>query len=99
MADETAVQRALQRLEAALGGLESAAAEAVEAAQSRARRDRGQAAMAEDRARLAGELDAVKAVASRLESSRRDALQRIDGAIATLRAVLSAGGEPGSAAR
>lgn len=98
MADETAVGRAMYRLEAAVGGLEAAAVEAAEALQGRSHQDRAYAAMAEDRARLAGELDAAKALTARLDHGRHEAVKRVDGAIAALRAVLSAGGEPGGAA-
>jgi hypothetical protein len=97
MADETAVQRALQRLDAALGGLEAAASELAEAEQRRARREQGHAVMAEDRSRLAEQLDTISARAARLEANRRDVAQRLDGAIAAIRAVLAGDAGPGSA--
>jgi hypothetical protein len=100
MADETAAVRgALQRLGAALDGLETAASELAEAGQRRAQRERGQAVMAEDRARLAEQLDAAGAQLARLEGNRREIAQRLDGAIATIRAVLARGDAgPGDAA-
>jgi|SRR5690348_11837676 hypothetical protein len=88
MAEQAALQAALQRLEDALAGLDEASAAVAEAAEGRARRQRGQAVMAADRARLAEALDAATARAERLDGGRREVARRLDQAIEAVRTLL-----------
>ncbi|HVV92810.1 MAG TPA: DUF4164 family protein [Hyphomicrobiales bacterium] len=99
MAEQSALQAALQRLEGALAGLDEASAALAEAAEEPVRRHRGQAVMAADRARLAEALDAATARAERLELSRRDAARRLDQAIESVRSLLDEGGARSGAER
>jgi 3-oxoacyl-(acyl-carrier-protein) synthase len=88
--DETgAIEGASRRLIQALEGLEAAA-------ERRRELDRGQQALfsqlhalSDDRAQLASELDSVTARSRGLEAANRDAAQKIDQAIATIRDVLA----------
>ncbi|MDE2362737.1 MAG: DUF4164 family protein [Hyphomicrobiales bacterium] len=84
---------ALARLQAALTVLEVAAARKHEA--DRAQADLGEAlgAMQDDRARLAGDLDAALARARRLEAANSEVARRLEAAGVTLRAL--AGDEAG----
>lgn len=88
MAEETALQAALRRLDDALAGLDEAAVALADAADERERHHRGQSRMAEDRARLAEALDAATARAERLDGTKREVARRLDAAIETIRAVL-----------
>jgi hypothetical protein len=99
MAEQAALQSALQRLDGALAGLDEASAALAEAADERARRHRGQEVMAADRARLAEALDAATARSERLEGTRRDAARRLDQAIEAVRALLGEGSARSGAER
>lgn len=86
MTQTTHVRAALRRLEAALVSLEAASSRVRSAAE----REAQIAVLAEDRSRLAEELDAVSARAASLESVNADVAHRLDHAMETIRAVLSA---------
>ncbi len=88
MSDTDLIEIASRRLMLALDALEAAA-------EQRGETDRGQAALAtqihvlaDDRARLAGELDVIMARSRGLEVANREVGQRIDAAIGTIRGVL-----------
>jgi hypothetical protein len=98
MAEQAVLQAALQRLEGALARLDEAAAALVEAADEQARRQRGEARMAADRARLAEALDAATARVERVENSRRDAARRLEQAIEAVRGLLGESGARSSGA-
>jgi septal ring factor EnvC (AmiA/AmiB activator) len=86
----TAVEAAIRRLQAALDAIETA----FERQRDARARDAGLAdrvhALNSDRARLADELDQTTARSKQLESVNREIAQRIDNAMATIRAVISA---------
>jgi len=89
MSDTDSIELATRRLTLALDALEAATERRREA-------DRGEASLANqvhalgsDRARLASELDETTARARVLETANREAVQRIDQAIETIRGVLS----------
>ena len=90
MTETTTIDIATRRLQSALDALDSAVGRRLE-------RDQGEAALASqvhafdtDRARLASELDASAARARGLEGANRDVAQRLDAAIATIRAIVEA---------
>jgi predicted nucleic acid-binding Zn-ribbon protein len=90
MSDPDAIELATRRLAHALDALEAAAERRREA-------DRGAQALAHnvqalgsDRARLANELDAATARSRALEAANREAAERVDGAVETIRGVLEA---------
>lgn len=89
MGDETTLAAVLRRLEAGLTALEDASLHLGEAQRRRAQRDSERSFMAEDRARLAAELDAATAHVARLESTNREVVRRIDDAMETIRTVLT----------
>ena len=83
------IDTATRRLQSALEALDGAVGRRVE-------RDQGQAALASqvhafdaDRARLAAELDAAAARGRTLETTNREVAQRLDAAIATIRAIVT----------
>jgi hypothetical protein len=86
----TAVEAAIRRLQAALDAIEVASERHLEA---RAR-DAGLAGRVHvlntDRARLADELDRTTAHSKQLESTNREVAERIDTAMASIRAVITA---------
>lgn len=88
MSEIDSVEAASRRLALALDALEAA----VERRRDADRSDEALAdqihALGSDRARLAGELDAAAARSRRLETANREAAQRIDRAIETIRGVL-----------
>jgi septal ring factor EnvC (AmiA/AmiB activator) len=86
---EGALNAALKRLEAATATLEAASARVHHAHELGAEKDTEIALLADDRARLAEQLDESAARALRLEHSNRDAARRLDGAISTIRDVLA----------
>jgi hypothetical protein len=86
MAPSTNVRAALRRLETALASIEAAAGRVRLASE----RDSEVAVFAEDRARLAEELDAVSARAHRLESANRDVARRLEKSMDTIRTILAA---------
>lgn len=89
MTDETALARALRRLDQAFVSLERAAARLRAAEESREARDNELALLADDRTRLAEELDALTSRASQLEHVNRDVARRLDGAMETIRTILA----------
>ena len=89
MSDASGIESATRRLQSALEALNGAVGRRLD-------RDQGQAALASqvhafdsDRARLAAELDAATARARALEGANREVAQRLDEAIATIRAIVS----------
>ena len=90
MSEATTIDSATRRLQSALEALDGAVGRRLD-------RDQGQAALATqvhafdvDRARLAAELDDATARARTLESANREVAQRLDEAITTIRAIVSA---------
>ena len=88
MSDVSGIESATRRLQSALEALDGAVGRRLE-------RDQGQAALASqvhafdvDRARLADELDDATARARALETTNREVAQRLDEAIATIRAII-----------
>lgn len=91
MSDASTIESATRRLQSALDALDGAVGRRLE-------RDQGHAALASqvhafdsDRARLAAELDAAAARARELETTNREVAQRLDEAIATIRAIVEPG--------
>lgn len=83
------VEAATKRLTGALDALETALEHRVRG-QSSAESLRGEMhLMAADRARLAEDLDEAREHAARLAAANRDVSERIDGAMRTIRAVVS----------
>jgi hypothetical protein len=89
MAPSTNVRTALRRLEAALSSIEAASGRLRLASE----RDDEVAVFAEDRARLAEELDAVNARAQSLDHANRDVARRLEKSMDTIRAILASQGE------
>ena len=85
------IDEAIRELDAALTRLEAAVTRRVEAEQARGDRDLELALMAEDRARLAADLDAAGARLARMTAATGDVARRLDRAIGTVTGVL---GEP-----
>lgn len=83
------LQRALQRLGAALDHLDAAAARRARADGSRGNLEDELAVMQDDRARLAMELDAALARGRTLLNANGDVARRVQRASATVRAVLA----------
>lgn len=88
MSEASTIESATRRLQSALEALDGAVGRRLE-------RDQGQAAVATqlhafdvDRARLAAELDDSTARARALETANREVAQRLDEAIATIRAII-----------
>jgi L-lactate utilization protein LutB len=86
--EASTIEIVTRRLQAALDALDNAVGRRLE-------RHQGEAALASqvhafdaDRARLASELDAAAARARGLESANREVAQRLDTAIATIRAIV-----------
>jgi hypothetical protein len=86
---DTALGVALRRLEAAVGVLEAASARVLDSRRTGADRETEIALLADDRARLAEELDNSNARTTRLESTNREVARRLDTAIETIRDVLN----------
>ena len=89
MSEASGIESATRRLQAALEALDGAVGRRLE-------RDPGQAALTSqlhafdsDRSRLAAELDAATARARALETANREVAQRLDEAIATIRAIVA----------
>ena len=89
MIDASGIESATRRLQAALEALDGAVGRRLE-------RDQGQVALASqvhafdsDRARLASELDVATARARALETANREVAQRLDEAIAAIRAIIA----------
>lgn len=94
MTDTSAIDAATRRLMQALDALESA----VERRRDADRGADGLAsqvhALADDRSRLASDLDAAAARARSLETTNREVARRLDDAIDTIRSVLAANERP-----
>jgi len=86
---DTALGVALHRLESAIGVLEAASARVLDSRRTGADRETEIAFLADDRARLAEELDNSNARTTRLESTNREVARRLDTAIETIRDVLN----------
>ena len=89
MSEATTIDSATRRLQSALEALDGAVGRRLD-------RDQGHAALATqvhafdvDRARLAAELDDATARARTLESANREVAQRLDEAMATIRAIIA----------
>ena len=90
MTDDSPFFKSLKRLEQAVSSLETATSRLNATERSDAARDAEVALLAEDRARLAEELDAHNARATALENANHEVVRRLDVAIDTIRNVLSA---------
>ena len=90
MSDQSAIDAATKRLAAALDALEGAVARRHEADRSEQALAAQLHAMGTDRARLAAELDIAAAQSRRLETTNREVARRLDGAMETIRSVLTA---------
>jgi L-lactate utilization protein LutB len=88
--EASTIDFATRRLQAALDALDSAVGRRLERAQGEAALASQVHAFDADRARLASELDAAAARARGLETANREVAQRLDAAIATIRAVVEA---------
>jgi hypothetical protein len=84
---------ALRRLHDAVGSLEAAGARVIEVEKNGAASAGEIAALSADRVRLAEELDALNARASRLDMNNRDVSRRLDIAMDTIRSVLAGRGD------
>jgi len=89
VSEASGIESATRRLQSALEALDGAVGRRLE-------RDPGHAALASqlhafdsDRSRLAAELDAATARARALETANREVAQRLDEAIATIRAIIA----------
>ena len=89
MTETGTIDTATRRLQSALEALDGAVGRRMES-------DQGQAALASqvhafdaDRARLAAELDTAAARGRALETTNREVAQRLDAAIATIRAIVT----------
>jgi len=89
VSEASTIESATRRLQSALEALDGAVGRRLD-------RDHGQAALASqvhafdsDRARLAAELDVATARARALEVTNREVAQRLDEAIATIRAIIT----------
>lgn len=90
MSGDSPLDGAVRRLQGALDAVEAAVAQCLE--QTRAGRDRTVeiALLAEDRARLAQDLDASNARAATLANVNREVGRRLDQAIESIRSVVAA---------
>jgi len=90
MTEASAIDAASKRLALALDALAAAVERRREADRGEETLDAQLYALGTDRSRLASELDAAAARGRGLETANREVAQRIDAAIATIRAVLGA---------
>ncbi len=88
MAEESRIIGSLDRFEAALRRLEASMAHAGEREASLAAAKGEADALRQDRARLADELDQVRAKASELDEANRQAQRRVELAMSRIRKVL-----------
>jgi hypothetical protein len=88
LSESDSIKAATVRLALALDGLDAAAERRREADRDERARSEHLAALGDDRARLASELDEATARARGLETASREVAERIDQAIATIRTVL-----------
>ncbi|MGI9463300.1 MAG: DUF4164 family protein [Aestuariivirgaceae bacterium] len=89
MSDKPRIEDALTRFESALEGLETAVAQAKQQNDKPAAIDGETAALREDRARLAEELDQVRDNANKLLEANTEAESRIASAMERIQTVLS----------
>jgi chromosome segregation ATPase len=92
-----ALSAALRRLDMAMAGVEAASARVLDQRSTDADHQSEIAMLAEDRSRLANEMDEISARAARLETTNRDVARRLETAIDTIRDVLAAADEEGGA--
>ena len=90
MAETSGLKTALKRLDAALSAVETAVGNLRESDRNSASRDGEAVLLAEDRARLAQELDATNAHAASLENANREVGRRLDVAIDGIKSLLTA---------
>ncbi len=88
MMDAPSVQKAVDRLDAALGLLEAAVHRRVESDRRYAAAEDELQRLGEDRSRLAQDLDMAVTKSSRLEDTNREVSRRLVSAMETIRAVL-----------
>jgi hypothetical protein len=90
MSEASSLDGAIRRLQGAVDAVEAAVAQSLE--QSRTGRDRAVeiALLAEDRARLAQDLDAANGRAATLANVNREVGRRLDQAIDSIRSVVAA---------
>jgi ABC-type transporter Mla subunit MlaD len=89
MGDTDSIEAASKRLALALDSLDAAAERRRDAARNEAALTTQIHVLGDDRARLAGELDAAVARSRALASANREVAQRIAAAIETIRGVLA----------
>jgi DNA-binding FrmR family transcriptional regulator len=89
MSDTDPIANAARRLTGALDALEAAVERRAEADRDVEALANQVHALGSDRARLASELDDAAARASTLETANREAAERIDQVMATIRGVIS----------
>ena len=85
----TSIEDALKRLNVALGQLEVSLARRLDAERRRGDLDTELQIMQDDRARLAGELDAALARLDRMEAATQDVGRRVTRAAAAIREVVA----------
>lgn len=88
--DESLVERAQRRLDAAIDALESAVYLRVERDGRRESLEVQLQAFGSDRSRLAAELDQIRARSGDLEDANREVSRRLERAVDTIRTVLGA---------
>jgi septal ring factor EnvC (AmiA/AmiB activator) len=88
--DESSVERAQRRLDAAIDALESAVHLRVERDGRRESLEVQLQAFGSDRSRLAAELDQIRARSGDLEDANREVSRRLERAVDTIRTVLGA---------
>jgi chromosome segregation ATPase len=92
-----ALSAALRRLDMAMASVEAASARVLDQRSAEADHEGEIAMLAEDRSRLANEMDEISARAARLETTNRDVARRLETAIDTIRDVLAQADEEGGA--
>jgi predicted nucleic acid-binding Zn-ribbon protein len=85
----SAMDGALQRLEAALDALESAIGRSATDSRQREQLESQLQAFGQDRARLSADLERMRARSDDLESTNREVSRRLEHAAETIRAVLA----------
>ena len=88
--DDSSLERASRRLNAAIDALEAAISRRHEGDRQRDALEAQIQAFGSDRSKLADELDRVRARAGDLESANREVSRRLEHAVDTIRAVLTA---------
>jgi uncharacterized protein (DUF3084 family) len=96
MTETSAIEAASRRLSAALDALDAAVDRLAEIERGEKGLNAQIHALDADRSRLAAELDSMAAQSRELQHANREVARRLDGAIATITAVLEpqASGEP-----